>query len=79
MLTSVKSLIDLPIESFQNWMKSLLTSSLIWFIDRSYWILLITALVALLFYLVGSDKSRKYISLSMLTYFLLECIKLVIM
>lgn len=79
MWTSVKSFIEMPTEAFKGWFKGLFTSSLMWIIDRSYWILLISSLVALLFYLVGSEKSKKYIGFTMLIYFLLQCIKVVIM
>lgn len=77
MLSPLKSLIDIPAQSFVNWIGSVLSSSLLWFINRSYWILLIWAMVALLFAIVGNTNSRKHISLSMLTYFLLECLKVV--
>lgn len=79
MWTNIKSFIEMPTEAFQGWVKGVFTSSLMWFIDRSYWILLISSLVALLFYLVGCEKSKKYIGVTMLIYFLLQCVKVVIM
>lgn len=75
MFNGLKNLVELPFDSFKNWIGTIFTSSLISFIDGSYWILLIACLISLLFYIIGLDSSKKYISVTMLIYFLLQCLK----
>ena len=41
----------------------------------SYWICLLTAMIATILYVSGLKKAGKYVPITMVTYFLLECFK----
>lgn len=41
----------------------------------SYWICLLTAMIATILYVSGLKKAGKYIPVMMVIYFLLECLK----
>lgn len=71
----LKNFISIPVSSFQNWVAELFTSTLLKLIDVSYWLLLIWCLIAILFYMIGNDSFKKHIPSTMLTYFLLQCLK----
>lgn len=47
-------------------------------VDYGYYIFLFVAIAALILYIGGMKKSAKYVSLSIIIYFFLECIKGVI-
>lgn len=44
-------------------------------IAYSYWICLIITIVATILYVAGLKKAGKYVPITMVTYFLLECFK----
>lgn len=44
-------------------------------IKSSYWICLITCLVALILYIAGEKKAGRYVSISFIIYFILQCLK----
>lgn len=46
------------------------------FIDSSYWVCLFVSMFALIFYIVGSKKSGKIVSISFVVYILLQSLKL---
>lgn len=41
----------------------------------SYWLCLLTAIIATILYVSGLKKAGKYVPVTMVVYFLLECIK----
>lgn len=44
-------------------------------INSSYWICLFTCLFATILYVAGLKKAGKYVSISFIVYFLLQCFK----
>lgn len=44
-------------------------------INYSYWICLLTAIIATILYVSGLKKAGKYVPVTMVVYFLLECLK----
>jgi hypothetical protein len=44
----------------------------------SYWICLIVCITALLMYIAGFKKAGKYVGLSFIVFFVLQCIKVVV-
>lgn len=47
-------------------------------IKSSYWICLIICLSALILYIAGQKKAGKYVSISFIVYFILQCMKVVL-
>ncbi len=47
-------------------------------IDNSYWITLSVAIIALILYIAGMKKAGKYVSVSFVVYFILQCLKVAI-
>ncbi len=45
------------------------------FVSFSYWICLFIAIISTILYVAGLKKAGKYVSVSMVIYFLLECFK----
>lgn len=41
----------------------------------SYWLCLLTAIIATILYVSGLKKAGKYVPVTMVIYFLLECLK----
>lgn len=44
-------------------------------INYSYWLCLLTAIIATILYVSGLKKAGKYVPVTMVIYFLLECLK----
>lgn len=44
-------------------------------LGSSYWICLIIAMTSLLLYIAGNKKAGKYVTLSMIIFFILQCLK----
>ncbi len=44
-------------------------------IDISYWICLFVCLIAIILYVSGLKKAGKYVSISFVVYFLMQCCK----
>ncbi len=44
-------------------------------IDCSYWICLFVCMFAIILYVAGQKKAGKYVSLSFIIYFLMQCCK----
>ncbi len=44
-------------------------------IDNSYWVTLPIAVIALILYIAGLKKAGKYVSVSFVVYFILQCLK----
>ena len=44
-------------------------------INSSYWTCLFTCLFAIILYVAGLKKAGKYVSISFIVYFLLQCFK----
>ena len=44
-------------------------------ISGSYWICLVICLVALILYVAGLKRAGKYVSISFVIYFVLQCLK----
>lgn len=44
-------------------------------IDSSYWICLFTCMFAIILYVAGMKKAGKYVSISFVVYFMLQCFK----
>ena len=44
-------------------------------INYSYWLCLLTAIIATILYVSGLKKAGKYVPVTMVVYFLLECLK----
>lgn len=59
-----------------------LKRALIWlitsFANGSYWICLIIALICLILYAAGMKKAGKYVGISFIVFFVLQCIKVVL-
>ncbi|WP_307993072.1 hypothetical protein [uncultured Clostridium sp.] len=45
------------------------------FINSSYWICLFVCMFAIILYVAGLKKAGKYVSISFIVYFLLQCFK----
>ena len=44
-------------------------------IDSSYWVCLFTCMFAIILYVAGMKKAGKYVSISFVVYFMLQCFK----
>lgn len=66
------------IEGIKNSLINLLKWIGIGIINNSYWICLFVCIVSLILYIGGQRKAGKYVSLSVVIYFLLQAIKGVI-
>lgn len=59
--------------------KNIIIDTLKWIslgiIDNSYWICLFICLAALILYIAGQKKAGKYVSISFIIYFVLQCLK----
>lgn len=81
-MQSIKDFFTSPFKSIGDWITSSvgsgLTSLAIFVADSSYWVLLSAAMVALFLYVAGQKQFKKYISLPILIYFLLQCLKVVL-
>ncbi|MEG2289668.1 MAG: hypothetical protein RSC24_06840 [Clostridium sp.] len=68
------------IENFGNWMldgvKEAILGLLEWIalgiIDNSYWICLLAGIIGLLLYIAGQKRAGKYVSGSLIIYFILQ-------
>ncbi|WP_097034020.1 hypothetical protein [Clostridium tertium] len=62
-----------------NTIKNIIIDTLKWIalgiIDNSYWICLFICLAALILYIAGQKKAGKYVSISFIVYFVLQCLK----
>jgi hypothetical protein len=58
--------------------KNFMKSSLLSIIDNSYWITLPIAIICLILYIAGMKKAGKYVSVSFVVYFILQCLKVAI-
>lgn len=62
-----------------NTIKNIIIGTLKWIalgmIDNSYWICLFICLAALILYIAGQKKAGKYVSISFIVYFVLQCLK----
>lgn len=44
-------------------------------IDSSYWVCLFVSIFAIILYVAGLKKAGKYVSVSFIVYFLMQCFK----
>ena len=58
--------------------KDFTMSLLLKIIDNSYWITLPIAIICLVLYISGLKKAGKYVSISFVVYFILQCLKVAI-
>lgn len=81
-MQSIKDFFTSPFKAIGDWLVSGFTSGLSSFAvliaNKSYWILLSVAMVALFLYIAGQKQFKKYIALPALIYFLLQCLKVVL-
>lgn len=74
------------INNFSDWMLDGLKEAILGFlewvalgiIDNSYWICLIVSIIALLMYISGQRKAGKYVSGSLIIYFILQSLGIAI-
>lgn len=74
------------INNFGSWMldglKDAVVGLLEWvslgIIDNSYWVCLIVGIVALIMYISGQRKAGKYVSASLIIYFILQSLGIAI-
>lgn len=62
-------------EMVKNFFINLGKGTALMVIDSSYWICLFTCLFAIILYVAGLKKAGKYVSISFIVYFLLQCFK----
>lgn len=75
-LKSIKDFINSPFSSITEWLSDKFINSITFLIDSSHWVLLGVGMVALFLYIAGYKDSRKYTTLSAVTYLLLKILKL---
>lgn len=73
-----ESIVTGIIEAIKNSLINLLKWIGIGIINNSYWVCLFVCVIALILYIGGQRKAGKYVSLSVVIYFLLQAIKGVI-
>lgn len=58
--------------------KKFMSSLALGIIDNSYWIFLPISIICLILYIGGLKKAGKYVSVSFVVYFILQCLKVAI-
>jgi hypothetical protein len=75
-------MVDMISKGIVEGLKSSIIKFLSWLgtsiLGGSYWICLILCLAALILYIAGYKKSGKYVGISLLLFFILQCIKVVV-
>lgn len=75
-------MVDIISKGIVEGLKNSIIKFLIWLgngiLSGSYWICLIICLAALILYISGYKKSGKYVGFSLLLFFILQCIKVVV-